>query len=82
MFNVGHTKNRGSIGYTHCCRNCEEIAHLRIVITRLKKRIDNLQQIAECEEFLNNIWLGLLSEVAEENGIGENTASVGSGESA
>ena len=42
-----------------CCRKCEEIAHLRMVITWLKERIDNLQQVAECEKFADNSWLRL-----------------------
>ena len=78
MLNVGHIKNKGSRG----CGKCEETAHLRIVITRLKEQIDNLQQVAEREKFGDNSWLRLWSEVAEDIGSGAGAAVASSGDGA
>ena len=50
-----------------------------MVITRLKERIDNLQQEAECEKFVDNSWLRLWSEVAEDIGSGEGAAGASGG---
>jgi len=36
------TSRIGEAEGTYCCWKCEEIAHLRIVIARLKERMDNL----------------------------------------
>ena len=51
------------------------------VITRLKKRIVSLQQVAECEKFVDNSWVRLWSEVAYDicGGDGAVGASVGDG---
>ena len=53
------TSTLGEAAGSYCCRKCEEIVHLRMVITRLKGRIENLQQVAECEKFVDNSWLWL-----------------------
>ena len=69
LLNVGHVNNGGSRGFL-CCRKCEEIVHLRKVITGLKECVDHLQQVAECEKFVGNSWLRLWREVAEDFGSG------------
>ena len=48
------TSTMGEAKGSYCCRKCEEIVHLRKVISGLKERIDNLQQVAECEKFVDN----------------------------
>ena len=73
------TSTIGEAEGTYCCRKCEEIALLRIVITRLKKRIDILQQVAECEKFVDNSWLRLWSKVAEDIASGGGAEGAGSG---
>ena len=75
---MGAISTRGETEGSYCCRKSEEIAHLRIVITRLKERKDNLQQVPECEKFKDKSWLRLWSEVAEDIGSGDGAASVGS----
>ena len=70
---------KGEAESSLCCRKCEEMAHLRMVITRLKERIDNLQQVAECEKLGDDSWLRLWSEVAEDIGSGVGAAGAGSG---
>ena len=72
------TSRIGEAEGTYCCRKCEEIAHLRIVITSLKERIDNLQHAAECEKFGDYSWLRLWNEVAGDIGSGEGAVGAGS----
>jgi len=73
------TSKLGEAEGSYCCRKCEEIAHVRVVITRLKERIDNLQQVAECEKFVDNSWLRLSSEAAEDIGSVDDAAGAGGG---
>ena len=76
------TSTVGETDGSYCCRKCEEIVHLRIVITRLKEQIDNLQQVAECVKFGDNSWLRLWGEVAEDIGSGHGAVGAGSGDCA
>jgi len=43
---------------------------------RLKECINNLQQVEECEKFVDNSWLWLWSEVAEDIGSGDGAVVV------
>ena len=57
MMNVGHkSQQSGDTEGSYCCGKREDGAHLGIVITGMKERIDHLQQGAECEKFGDNCW--------------------------
>ena len=55
------------------------MAHMKIVIDRLKWRIATLTEVLECEKFVDKSGIYVLSESTEEIGSGGNDEGVASG---